>query len=412
MTVGSSLSSDAPGSKVGLSYRHMALDQQTTDYIAEKWTERYNISKTYASARTDLDIEIPFQSNVVRIRNVSVQRNGSMWNEPSWGFNEGSLHIHPDDVGAETTLNVRVNGSKVDVDNGAIRVLVPTAPGDALNSKIKITDREPGFAIDVGGTADGQRLHYLTNESWQGAAPYTEHLENGAQWIYTPNAGNGSTARVKTLPLEVSPQGDVLIDVTDPDTNAFHVHPGDTAGDSVAYRWLDATTGEDYVLYSNTNDVVRDAQSADGTVELLDDDSEETLRIMLDESGSSSSGGSFSGSNAAVVPISSSGGLLDSIPVVIGVAVLAIAGVALLLSRKFKSNEIVLGGTAATALVALVIAGEGISPGVLLGPIGENVGRVIPVVLLITTGTLAYYFYVRFIRGYTTIVEIGGERLK
>ncbi|MCO8254553.1 hypothetical protein NKF26_12140 [Haladaptatus sp. AB618] len=404
-----------PTGQVVLDYHHRATDQQTTEYASEKWTERYNISHTYVSARSDLDIEIPFQSNVVRIRDVEVRRNGSTWSQPEWHFHDGSLHVNPDDVAAQTTIDLRVNGSKVAVENGAIEVLKPTAPGDALDSKIKITEHDSGFAINVGGTADGKRLHYLTNESWQGAAPYTEHLASGEQWIYTPNAGDGSTARVKTLPLRVEPTGDVQIEVADPETPAFHVRSGDTPNEDVTFRWLDATTGEDYVLYSTSDDVVRDDQIAsDGPVALIDDDGEETLKIMQDTSGGSGSvSGGSTGAGGGGVIASSSSSLLNSVPVIMGAGALLIGGAALLLARRFKKQIYVLGGTAAIALVVIVLAGESFSPGVILEPIATNVGKVMPVVLLIVTGTGAYWFYTKYIRGYTTIVQLpGGKQLK
>jgi hypothetical protein len=37
---------------------------------------------------------------------------------------------------------------------------------------------------------------------------------------------------------------------------------------------------------------------------------------------------------------------------------------------------------------------------------------VAPVIALIVAVVAAYGFYIRYIRGYTTIVEIGGTRLK
>jgi hypothetical protein len=417
VTVSDGVSADAPPGEIGLDYRHNALDQQTVDYQGEKWSERYNVSKTWADDRTNATLSVTMSDTVVEVRDLQRSINGSGYqaaDPANYSLDNGTLTYQMGNVSSSTEVDIRLNASKVSVGNGEIDVVDPTAPGDALNSKIEVVSKSAGFYIDVSGSADGNYLHYAANESWTSPDVYTEHEADGSQYLYAPNSSAGSTMRVKTTAVEVLPDtGDVHVKVVNESATKLKVSEGSTAGDTVAWRYHDTESGEEYELWSVSDSVVRDTDTAESPVLLSDDDSSETLWIRLATSDTSSSGGySGAGGGGGSGPVSSDTGLLNSVPVVIGFGALAIGAVALLLRRYTSDRILQLGGTAVTAIVVLVGIGEAWAPGIVLGPIGESLGQVAPVIALVAVVWSAYYGYIRFIRGYTTIVEVAGERIR
>jgi hypothetical protein len=231
-------------------------------------------------------------------------------------------------VKANEEVEVRANGSKVQVANGSIQVLTPTTASDDLNTQVEITNRQSGFYIAYASTS-GQ-MYYTENESWSQPESYHFADSSGHKRLYTPNAGSGATFHVQSIPVAARPTaGDVHI--TDVNGNstvpAFNVSHGDQAGDDVAFTFQNASDGTDYVLYSVSNGIVRDEGTASSPLTLTDDDSVERLIFRIDD-GSSDDGGTSgnSGEGGVSLPNPSAGDGNGSWIPLTGIA-LALAGI-------------------------------------------------------------------------------------
>jgi len=168
--------------------------------------------------------------------------------------------------------------------------------GSALDSKVKIESWDDGAYIDVPAIGEWDELHYTYNESWS-ASPSILAESDGTQRLRLPNAAAGSTARVSTIPLEVSPlTGDAVLEVEDASTTepTVRIKPGSSGDDDVEFTHIDAADGTKYILWSETKGVVRDSGTANSPLTLRDDDSEETLAFLVDGDNATqpSSGGS------------------------------------------------------------------------------------------------------------------------
>jgi len=307
-----SLGSDAPAPSVDLDYRHDAQDKQTVDYEGEKWSERYNVSKTYASDRSSATLTIPFDGDVTKIRSIETRTNGGTWSTVSsdnYGFDGTELTVQLGSVSAGDEVAVRTTGRKVNVIDGSITVLEPTVMGERLDTKFEIDSWQDGAYISLGNTPDGTRINYLYKESWD-SDEFAEITSDGYHKMFAPGAGAGSSARVSTIPVRVNAEsGEVRVSVDDPlrDEPKFSVAPGASAGDDVEFTFIDAQDDTDYALYSTTRDTAVDQGTANSPLTLSDDDSEETLQFQVDDDGgnvSSSGGGSFwdGGASGPVIP--------------------------------------------------------------------------------------------------------------
>ncbi|WP_144900893.1 hypothetical protein [Halobellus captivus] len=280
------LSDGSPDPSVGLEYSHEATDEQTVDYSAEAWSERYNVSHTFGDAREDPTLTIPFDGEVVNIGSVEVRRNGSSWELPKeWVHDNTTLIVGFDPVESSETLEVRATGRKVRTLNGEITVTDPTVEGDSLNSEIEIIDRSEDFAIDVSGS---DRIHYTSEESWS-ASPHVIVDSSGGQELRLPDASEGSTTRVRTAPLNVVPEsGESEVVIEDPDEPRFKIREGNTTGASnVDVTYYDTLSGERYVLWSETQDREIDADRAESPVDFTTDGNAETYTIrQMDAPGS------------------------------------------------------------------------------------------------------------------------------
>ncbi|MEA5387229.1 hypothetical protein VB779_09315 [Haloarculaceae archaeon H-GB11] len=262
-------------------------------------------------------------------------------------------------------------------------------------------------------TESGKYVHRTVNESWTAENDYAELTASGEQYLYLPNAANGSTARVKTIPLQTDlSSGDVHVRVEEGGaTPVLAVSPGSTPNDEVEFVWGNTVSGQEYELYSESAGLVRDSGTASSPVTLVDDDSEETLVIReATSSGTSGAGGGPSGGSVAA-PIQS-GGPLSSPPLLVVGAALAVGVVAIILRKTVKERMLVLGGTAVAAGVAVVAIGESYRPGVITAPLGQNLAEIAPAVAISVTAFALYWAYKRFIVGQTTIIEVAGERIK
>ena len=387
----SGLSTDAPTPEVVLEYRHGARDDQSVTYEAEKWSERYNVSRTWSAEQENAQLEIPFASNVVAIRSVEKRVNGSSWTTLSsseYTLDGTTATIDLGTAKVNETIEVRAVGSKVQVHNGAIEVLEPTTTGAALDTKVEITSWASDAYIDVSGTPDGERLHYTTTETWSDPSEYALYTAGGGQHLYLPNAGAGQTARVTTIPLGViMHSGDAKLWVTDPDEAVFEVRPGpDSLNDKMELRYYDVTEGESYELYSKDEESPLTTNEAGSAyVEFIEDDLEDTLLIQL--AGSSSSGGETGGGGswdqaARNTPIEN----LATIGGIGGLVIMLVYGTGKAGVYGRQRWGLVGGTLVAGVLVSL----EMLRPGAISQQIGAALGEVTPIAGLAAVGVVTY----------------------
>ncbi|MFC3476274.1 hypothetical protein [Halobacterium litoreum] len=339
------LSADAPAPAVAVNLTHDATNKQSVTYDGGQWRETYNVSETYASARSEASLTIPFQTDVVAIQSIEAQVNGSGWSsvEPeNYSLSNTTLAVDLDDVNggdipSGTTVDVRTTGISVDAINSSITVTQPTAPGQALNSTVSLDSWGPDAALALSGTPRGSRLHYTTNESWD-ASEHAVLDASGANQLYFPAATSGDSFRVHTLPVDLSPEaGEIRARIPDGQVNrtapVFAVQPGETVGNAYDATFLNAEDGEDYILWSKTNNVVLDSATAGSPVTLTDDeDNVETLQIRLDTTGGSSGGGGDSdGSGPGIIAEPTTGGSTNLVAL-IGLSILA--GLVIVASRN------------------------------------------------------------------------------
>lgn len=305
------LSADAPTPAVGLDYSHDADDQQSVNYEGEQWSERYNVSKTYGATQQNATLTIPFDGNVVGTRSIEKRVNETSWqtvDSANYNFKNTTLTVELGNVDTNEKVEVRADGTKVQVANGEIQVIEPTPASEPIASEIEITAKQNSdFHISYGGTSG--RIYYTENETW--STPETAHFadSSGHKRLYVPNANAGSTFHVHSIPVTARPNaGEVRI--TDTNGNwsepSMNVTSGATVGDEVEFTFQNATDNADYVLYSQTNGLVRDSGTANSPITLLDDDSTETLIFLLDEEGDST-GGSTDSDTLSIMPTAGNG---------------------------------------------------------------------------------------------------------
>lgn len=367
-----------PIGQVGLDYSHTATDAQSVDYGGETFSERYNVSKTYASERTGETLSIPWSGNVVGVRNLEMRRDGGSWTTPSYSMTDGTLEVEIGSVSEGETVEIRTTGTKVDPRNGEITVTDATVLGDDLSSEIRIDDYSSGFEIGVSGTLSGNETHYTHSESWSNPQTYARVGSSGEQSILMPNAGSGSTARISTIPLEPQPQ-DGHIDIRVRSTGSepeFEVLDSSSTS-SADLTWHDTTSGATYQLYSLTTDAEVDRAEASSPVTLTHDGSAEILAIY--QLGSGGSGGATAGPT----------GTASSQPLML--IALVIAGLlAIYIVSRRMGDESISGGmllVAGSAIVAL-LAIQSMAPGILARSIGSGLESAMPILLLGSIGII------------------------
>lgn len=437
VSVAPGLSADAPTPAVGLDYSHEASDTQSVDYSAEKWTERYNISHTYSSARDNASVTIPFESSVIEMRSLETRTNGGTWSSVSsadYSLDNTTLTVNLGTVSEGDTVEVRANGTLADVNNGSISVVDPTTTGNRLDSKININDWSSDSYISVPNRGDSwHRVHYAYKESYSSADDSVRIQADGPQHLRLPNAVSGASMRVSTIPVEANPvNGDVVVEVEEPKTTEpeFVVSPGSSSSDDVGFTYVAASDGDDYILYSYTQGVVRDSGTASSPLTLEDDDSEETLAFLLDDSDSDPTSGGGSSALGPVGPASGSSPL-NSLPVVLAVWSLLLAGIWYVDRRVGGSSGSVTipvvgttiplpgaGGLFWTAApLSTIVLLEFVSGGALTESLGAAIRTVaaagqdvVPALALIGGLTAAYFVYKRYIKGSDTEIVVQGRR--
>jgi hypothetical protein len=424
----------APTPQVGLDYSHGAADDVSVQYDGETWSERYNISHTYASDRSNSTLRIPFSSDrVVAVRDAEYRVNGGSWSsipESDRDFDGSELILQLGDVSAGDEVEIRANGSKVRVPTGEITVLEPTTEGNSLQTKIELTSWSSDAYIDVSGTSSKRYVHHAANESWSSPDEYA-YIDGGdEQHLYMPKASSGATARVETIPLDVDTNGDVEVGVRsggfEPELS---VGSGTSDGDTVTWNWEhpDLTTGTTYILYSLSGDKLIDEDEAQSPVTFESGDGSQTLQIQ-EETDDGGSTGSTDGGIAAPVGVSGAGPL-NSVPVIV-IAWVAVVGGLFVVNRRISGpsgitipvvgRTIPAPGGALTWVGAIgsgifilefIAEGDPISSGIATifesgGTIIEQIG---PFAGIVVTLLAAWYAYRRFIKGRDNTIVVRGE---
>lgn len=281
--------SDAPTPQVGLDYSHQAVADVSADVSGETWNERYNVSRTFGADQADATLTIPFSSSrVISVEDVEMRTNGGTWTSvdtANRSFDGSEISLHLGSVTVGETVAVRATGKKVQVQNGGITVLEPTVAGDRLSTRFEVSSvSESGkFGIDVSGTSVGDRLHYLPETSFSGGT-FAEVTASGGQILRAPNANDGSTATVETVPVTVAPESgamEALVVEEDSDHVTFQVREGNTTGAStVEVGYHDTISGERYVLWDEQADAEVDAATAQSPVWFLTDGSNALYSVL------------------------------------------------------------------------------------------------------------------------------------
>ena len=306
--------SSGPASLVGLEYSHGA--ETTTSATVEEttWSQTTNVSNTWPSARSNATATLPMNDRVVDVRNVEVRENGTTWEpvaESDYTLNGTDLTIELGDVAEGSTTEVRATGSKVRVEDGAITVLDPTTSSDTLDTRVRVDDAGPDFALSVDETIFGDRVHYAENATWGETTGEATITADGGKTLTLPDATAGAETSVRTWPIAVAPTaGEVTVTGREGDRSEPGIAVAGDGNSEVEYTFVDATDNTPYVLYSTTNGIVRDSGMASSPITLVDDNSEETLVFQLDDgvASGSGSGSSAGGGGPGLMPAGSGGG--------------------------------------------------------------------------------------------------------
>jgi len=420
-----SLSADTPTPSVDLNYRHDAQDKMSVNYTANKWSEEYNVSRTYADATSNAQLTIPHDGNVVAINSVEYQINGNGWTSTSdYTLDGTTLTVNVGDLNSGDTVDVRTDARRIAVAGGSITVIEPTVKGSRLDTKIRLDSWSSGDHLGLGGSPDARKIHYTYNDP---GGEYVRIESNGVQQLYIPNGADGSEMRVSTIPVQADVKsGAARFEVPDPSSTEpeFRVAPGSTEGDTVEYTFVDAADDQKYSLYSVSQGVVRDSGTANSPLTLEDDDSEETLMFKQEDEANSSSG------DASIMgPIQqpTGDGPLNSVPVIL----LAYVGALIALyivdqggtlavrnpipsmvpfvgGRRVRiplpgsQGPLFWGGTVASTLIVLEFLSNGLISRTIFRTVEDltsPLSSVVPLAGIVGVGLLGYYLYRRFIVG-------------
>ncbi|WP_188878995.1 hypothetical protein [Halarchaeum grantii] len=352
-----SLSADAPEMQADVTLTHDATDRISTTYDGEKWSERYNISHTFAGDRGSASATIPFANEVVGIRSIEASVNGSEWSPVSTSdyalsADGNDLTVDLDgvvggDITAGTSVSVRTTGTRVHVSGGSIKVTEPTTRGERLDSEVAVLTRGSGdFAISTGTPSPDTppRIHYTYDESWD-ADERAVVTSGGSQSLVMPSVGASDTFRVSTIPVVAEPEtaaGDVAVRVDEPaqTTPQFEVSGSAHEGDTIRYTFLDAQDDTTYSLYSQTRDVVLDSGTANSPLTLSGADDAGVLEFVTGSDGASQPSDSGETGLMGPVPSSTTTGVWDALstPLVILTGVVALI-VLWLVQRRFSDSD-------------------------------------------------------------------------
>jgi len=360
------------GGTVNLTYSHTARHDRSVSYTAEAWSERYNVTRTWGYGATDANLSIPFAGNVVQNRDLRVFINGTETSPTYSKFENTTLEVGLGDLDSGATTRVVANGSKVVVENGSIQVVEPTTEGNDLDTRFRITSKDPGFRIDVSGTSEADRVHYLANASYTPVEAHTRISGGGArQYLHAPNASAGSTVSARTLPLAVEPGNDVVVEVADPDSPRFELRPGQVSGDSVQLTYYETTEGDEYDLLDVDDGKVVASDTAQSPVSFEVSDDSTLYEIRSSDGTSASSSGGGGGGSGRRVDISS----VTDEPLANPIVVIVVAAVVVLLGAYVASRTALSFRAVAVAGVLVGLGAlEVLRPGAVSGPVSAFLG--------------------------------------
>ena len=362
----------SPSGRVGISYQHRAVDQQSVDYASETWSERYDVDKEWSQDADNGQLRIPWASDrIIGIDELTVYINESgSWTETSpdsYSWSEDSdLVVNLGSITAGDHYRVVAHGRKVSVPSGSISITEPTIEGNVLDSEISIDDdagAEP-VEIEVGGTVDGKLLHYVGSSSWA-ATDQARFASDGSQKLELPSASTGGTATITTAPITVEMStGDAVVNLDNVDEPRFSIDPGADAGDSLTIGYTDTTSGKEYVLGDVSNDATVGPQTANSPVYFDVSDGATTWVVDLYD------GSTTSRSDDEIIapPIDRNDGISPSEPIVLVGGVVLIVGVGILSRRLDLSSRV----TAAALILAVVGVIEVVTSEPLIALIGTN----------------------------------------
>ncbi|SMO93498.1 hypothetical protein SAMN06264867_1301, partial [Halorubrum cibi] len=307
----SSLIAGSPIPKVDVSLSHDIRESRTVSYSAEAFSERYSVSKSWTENTSNATLTIPWASDsVIAVRDVSVGYTDESGTTPSprptpdYELRNGSVVVDLGDVEGGWTTTVTANGSKVQVDGAEMTVLEPTDQGEDLNSRIRLSNPADDVYLRVGETAQGGQLHYLANTSWD-SSEATQFTGRGVNEMRIPNAPDNGETTIRTLPLAFD-VGTGAIDVDVPDGRlsetepVYRVSPGQRTGDDYDVTHLNATDGQPYVLWDETDEIVLDQGMASDSLTLSTEDTEGTRVIQFREDDGTAGGSGGGGSSGFV----------------------------------------------------------------------------------------------------------------
>ncbi|AFK18640.1 hypothetical protein E6P09_07640 [Haloferax mediterranei ATCC 33500] len=432
VTTGSAPSADAPRPVVDVVLNHTAQDDQTVTYSGGKWTESYNVSRTYSTDTKDSILTIPFASNVASLKNIERRTNGGSWSTVAPGdysLDGTTLTVELGTVDGGDTVSIRTTGQRVVAVNGSLTVTDPTPLGERLDSEIRIDSWSNDSYISLGGSPDEGRLHYTYNESF-GDTEFDKVTSTGYHRLHLPGASTSSTFRVSTIPVRVNvATGESRFRITEPSTTEpkISVSPGAHTSDGVTYTFLSPSAGDKYILYSTTVGTQRDSALAEETVSLKDDDSEEILVIRKSESSDATGSGGFFTDGGSVA--SAAGDYVPAMPVlnpglVAAIVLVIIAGAIAYTERRVSSSRTTPVYERPMVLLALVVAGFVgvllISPESITGPIQSALDTALPLAavlgVMLAAGGLGYWWYTRRkariaeAKAPETVFQIGGDK--
>lgn len=368
VNISTSSPSSGPGSLVDMDYSHEASSVSTSAEVnATTWREEVTVSNTFPGAQSGATARITFSEETVGIVDVEERINSNDsadWtpvheSDYSWSSNDSALVVELGDVSADTDVELRATGSKVDVVNGSIDVIEPTIEGNTLDSRIEVLSAgSEGVGIEVTGTAPDPLIHYLHDPSYSEEA-YAEVSPSGSQTLRLPAAFEGATTNVRTAPIEVNPSNaPVRVTIEDRDEPRFTFeHTSEGAPGDVEVTYHEALPSETYQLYSvarelNDGDKV---ETEDGSVTLVSSGWEGSYLVELAEmsSGVINATGGDGGSSGG-------GAVLSILAVLFGTAV-PIVGT-FFVGRRFEvgrsSTRLLVGLVAVSGtLLALELAG-------------------------------------------------------
>ncbi|WP_018259350.1 hypothetical protein [Halomicrobium katesii] len=257
------LSTDAPKPTVAITYQHDLTTRRTVTFEDEAFSERYNISRTYLSSREEATLTIPHAENIISLRTLEARigESGGWTTIPDSALTMDGTSAVIDvaaltggTVDADTTVEIRSTGSKVNVHNGTVTVVETTPVGYDLDSRLRLDSWSSDSYISVRNTSQAELLHYGANESYTAESDYAELSTSHGQRVHFPAATSGSEVGLKTVPLKLSPaNGTIRASVPEDQTNAtapvFSVSPGDRRGDAFGVEYTGASDGSWYGVY-------------------------------------------------------------------------------------------------------------------------------------------------------------------